>query len=228
MNYKIEGGNLPVLLCQLEAGEQMMCEGGSMSWMDDEIEMKTQGGGIGKMFGKMLTGEKLFQNIYVANRPGEIAFASSFPGSIRAIEVTPDKPVVAQKSAFLASYGDIEISVFFQKKLKAGIFGGEGFLMQKFSGNGIVFIEIDGSAVEYDIPAGDCKIVDTGYLAAMDASCSIDTRTVKGAKNVLFGGEGLFNTVVNGPGHIIVQTMPIQKTAMAIDPYITKTTTSSN
>lgn len=228
MNYKIEGGNLPVLLVQLEAGEEMKCEGGSMSWMDDEIEMKTQGGGIGKMFGKMFTGESMFSNVYHANKAGEIAFASSFPGSIRAIEVTPDKPVIAQKSAYLASYGDIDISVFFQKKLKSGLFGGEGFLMQKFSGNGIVFIEIDGSAVEYDIPAGDCKIIDTGYLAAMDASCSIDTRTVKGVKNVLFGGEGLFNTVVKGPGHIIVQTMPIQKTAMAIDPFITKTTTTTS
>ncbi len=228
MNYKIEGGNLPVLLCRLEAGEEMVCEGGSMSWMDDEIEMKTEGGGVGKVFGRMFTGESMFQNRYVANRPGEIAFASSFPGSIRAIEVTPDKPVIAQKSAFLASFGSIDISVFFQKKMKSGFFGGEGFLMQKFSGTGIVFIEIDGSAVEYDIPAGDCKIVDTGYLAAMDGTCSIDTRTVKGVKNVLFGGEGLFNTVVKGPGHVILQTMPIVKTAMAISPFIPKTSVSSN
>ncbi len=227
MNYRIEGGNLPVLLCQLEAGESIMCEGGSMSWMDDEIEMQTKGGGVGKMFGRMFTGESLFQNIYHANKAGEIAFASSFPGSIRAIEVTPDRPVIAQKSAFLASFGNIDVSVFFQKKLKSGIFGGEGFLMQKFSGTGIVFIEIDGSSVEYDIPAGDCKVIDTGYLAAMDASCSIDTRTVKGVKNVLFGGEGLFNTVVKGPGHVILQTMPIVKTAMAIDPYITKVSAGS-
>ena len=222
MNYKIEGGNLPVLLCQLDAGEEMMCESGSMSWMDDEIEMQTKGGGVGKIFGRMFTGERMFQNRYVAKRAGEIAFAASFPGSIRAIEVTPDKPVIAQKSAFLASYGNVEISVFFQKKLKSGVFGGEGFLMQKFSGNGIVFVEIDGSAVEYDIPAGDCKIVDTGYLAAMDATCSMDTRTLKGVKNVRFGGEGLFNTVVTCPGHVILQTMPIQKTAAAIDPFITK------
>ena len=227
MNYRIEGGNLPVLLCQLEAGESIMCEGGSMSWMDDEIEMQTKGGGVGKMFGRMFTGESLFQNIYHANKAGEIAFASSFPGSIRAIEVTPDRPVIAQKSAFLASFGNIDVSVFFQKKLKSGLFGGEGFLMQKFSGTGIVFIEIDGSSVEYDIPAGDCKVIDTGYLAAMDASCSIDTRTVKGVKNVLFGGEGLFNTVVKGPGHVILQTMPIVKTAMAIDPYITKVSAGS-
>jgi len=178
------------------------------------------------MFGKMFSGEKMFSNIYVAKKPGEIAFASSFPGSIRAVQITPDKPVIAQKSAFLASFGDVEMSIFFQKKLKAGAFGGEGFIMQKFTGNGIVFLEIDGAAIEYDIPAGDCKIIDTGYLAAMDGTCTMDTRTVKGVKNVLFGGEGLFNTVVNGPGHIILQSMPIQKTAGAIDPFITKTTSN--
>ena len=154
MKYEIKGDNLPVVLCHLEAGEEMTCEGGSMSWMDDEIEMKTQAGGIGKALGRMFTGEKMFQNKYIAKSAGEIAFASSFPGSIRAVEVTPDKPVVAQKGAFLASYGDIEVSVFFQKKIGAGFFGGEGFLMQKYSGNGIVFLEIDGSAIEYDIPAG--------------------------------------------------------------------------
>ncbi len=220
MNYEIKGDNLPVVICRLEAGEEMMCEGGSMSWMDDEIEMKTEGGGVGKVFGRLFTGEKLFRNRYVANRPGEIAFAASFPGSIRAVEVTPDKPVIAQKGAFLASCGNIEVSVFFQKKLKAGFFGGEGFLMQKYSGSGIVFLEIDGHAVEYDIAAGDRKIVDTGYLAAMDGTCTIETVTVKGAKNIFLGGEGLFHTVVNGPGHIILQTMPIQKTAMTLYDYM--------
>ncbi len=216
MNYEIKGGNLPVLLCRLNAGEEMMCEGGSMSWMDDEIEMQTEGGGVGKVLGRLFTGEKLFRNRYIARRPGEIAFASSFPGSIRAVEVTPDKPVIAQKGAFLASCGNIEVSVFFQKRLKSAFFGGEGFLMQKYSGSGLVFLETDGSAVEYDIPAGDRKIVDTGYLAAMDGTCTIDTVAVKGAKNIFFGGEGVFNTVINGPGHIILQTMPIQKTAMTL------------
>ena len=220
MNYEIIGGNLPVLRCYLNAGEQMMCESGSMSWMDDEIEMQTEGGGVGKMLGRMFTGEKMFQNRYIARRPGEIAFASSFPGSIRAVEVTPDKPVIAQKGAFLASYGNIEVSVFFQKRMRAGFFGGEGFLMQMYSGTGLVFLEIDGSAVEYDIPAGDRKIVDTGYLAAMDGTCTIDTVAVKGAKNIFFGGEGLFNTVINGPGHIILQSMPIQKTAMMLYGYM--------
>ena len=134
--------------------------------------------------------------------------------------MTPDKPVIAQKGAFLASYGNIEISVFFQKKLGAGFFGGEGFLMQQFSGNGLVFLEIDGHAVEYDIAAGDRKIIDTGYLAAMDGTCSIDIVRIKGMKNVLLGGEGFFNTVVNGPGHIILQTMPVQNTANMLYAYM--------
>ena len=163
---------------------------------------------------------KSYSPKYYAKKAGEIAFAASFPGSIRAVEVTPNKPVVAQKGAFLASYGNIEVSVFFQKKLGSGFFGGEGFLMQKYSGNGIVFLEIDGSAVEYDIPAGDKKIVDTGYLAAMDASCTMEIVMVKGVKNILLGGEGLFNTVVNGPGHIILQTMPVQNTASLLYKYM--------
>ncbi len=215
MQYEILGGNLPVVVCRLNAGDEMMCEGGSMSWMDDGITMKTEGGGIGKMFGRMFTGEKMFQNRYVAQRPGEIAFASSFPGSIRAVEVTPNKPIIAQKGAFLASYGNVEVSVHFQKG-RGGFFGGEGFLMQRFSGQGLVFLEIDGAIVEYDLLPGQKKIIDTGYLAAMDATCSLTAETVKGVKNVLFGGEGLFNTVVTGPGHIMLQTMPISNTAAAL------------
>ena len=215
MQYEIKGGNLPVVICRLNAGEEMQCEGGSMSWMDDEIEMKTEGGGIGKVFGRMFTGERLFKNRYIAHAPGEIAFASSFPGSIKAVEVTPDHPIIAQKGAYLASFGNVETSVHFQRG-KGGFFGGEGFLMQKFTGTGLVFLEIDGAVIEYDIPAGDRKIVNTGYLAAMDASCSLDVQTVKGVKNVLFGGEGLFNTVISGPGHVILQTMPISNTASVL------------
>ncbi|MBQ6092078.1 MAG: TIGR00266 family protein [Clostridia bacterium] len=209
MRYEIKGGNLPVVLCQLEAGEEMMCEGGSMAWMDDEIEMHTEGGGLGKMFGRMFTGEKMFRNRYVARKAGEIAFASSFPGSIKAIQITPDRPIIAQKGAFLASCGNVDVSVFFQRKLGGGLFGGEGFIMQKLSGSGVAFVEIDGSAVEYDLAPGQSMIVDTGNLTLADDTVSIDVQTVKGAKNVLFGGEGLFNTVVTGPGRITLQTMPL-------------------
>ena len=220
MRYEIKGGNLPVLICHLEAGESMICESGAMSWMDDEIEMETKGDGIGKMFGRLVTSEKLFQNRYVARRAGEIAFASSFPGSILPVRITPDKPIIVQKSAFLASTGNIELSVHLQKKLSKGLFGGEGFVLQRISGDGMAFLEIDGSSIEYDLPAGERKILSTGYLAMMDATCSVDVQTVKGVKNVLFGGEGLFNTVVSGPGHVVLQTMPIVKTAASLSAYL--------
>jgi uncharacterized protein (TIGR00266 family) len=220
MNYEITGGNLPVVLIRLDAGEVVTCESGSMSWMDQGIEMQTEGGGVGKMFGRMFTGESLMLNKYVARQAGEIAFASSFPGSIRAIEVTPDKPVVAQKGAFLASVGNVEMSVHFQKKLGGALFGGEGIIMQKFSGSGLVFFEIDGSAIEYDLQPGEQKIVDTGYTAVMDASVGYDVVMIKGVKNVLFGGEGLFNTTLTGPGHVVLQSMPIAGTAMKLYAYM--------
>lgn len=217
MNYKIQGEPMPVVICELNAGESMITEKGSMVWMSPNMEMQTSAGGIGKAFGRMFSGESMFQNIYTAKGgPGMIAFASSFPGAIRAVEITPDKPIVVQKSAFLAAEPGVELSVFFQKKMGAGFFGGEGFIMQKLSGRGMAFLEIDGHGVEYDLRPGEQMIVDTGNLAIMDAACSIDIQSVKGVKNVLFGGEGLFNTVVTGPGRIVLQTMPISAFAGAI------------
>lgn len=216
MRYSIDGANLPVLKVQLEPGEIIECEAGAMSWMDDEIEMQTQSGGFGKMLGRMFTSESMFTNTYRANRLGEIAFASKFPGSIRAVEITPGNGLIVQKGSFLASFGDISNEIFIQKKIGKGLFGGEGFLMRKFTGTGLIFLEIDGSAHEYEVPAGDCKIVDTGYVAAMSESCNMEIRTINGVKNVLFGGEGLFNTVVFGPGKVILQSMPINATAMML------------
>lgn len=217
MQYNITGEPMPVVICDLSAGESMITEKGSMVWMSPNMEMQTSAGGIGKAFGRMFSGEAMFQNIYTAQGgPGMIAFASSFPGAIRAVEITPDRPVIAQKSAFLAAEEGVELSVFFQKKLGAGFFGGEGFIMQKLSGHGMAFLEIDGSSVEYDLGPGQQMIVDTGNLAMIDATCSIDIKSIKGVKNALFGGEGLFNTVVTGPGHIVLQTMPISGFAGAI------------
>ena len=208
---------MPVVICDLSAGESMITEKGSMVWMSPNMEMQTTAGGIGKAFGRMFSGESMFQNIYTAkDGPGMIAFASSFPGAIRAVEITPERPVIAQKSAFLAAEEGVELSVFFQKKMGSGFFGGEGFIMQKLSGRGMAFLEIDGSAVEYDLGPGQQMIVDTGNLAMIDDTCSIDIKSVKGVKNALFGGEGLFNTVVTGPGHIVLQTMPISGFAGAI------------
>jgi len=221
MQYTILGNDLPVVTCNLAPGESMITERGSMSWMSPNMKMETAAGGLGKAFGRMFSGEAIFQNIYTAQGgPGMIAFASSFPGSIRAVQVTPGRDVIAQKAAFLASERSVELSVHFQKKLGAGFFGGEGFIMQRLSGSGIAFLEIDGAAIEYDLAPGQQMIVDTGYLAMMDATCSMDIQTVPGLKNKFFGGEGFFNTVITGPGRIVLQTMPISGVAAAIRPFI--------
>ena len=222
MQYEIRGDNMPVVICHLEAGESMITEGGSMVWMSPNMDMQTSGGGsVGKALGRLFSGEKIFQNIYTAQGgQGLIAFASSFPGNIVAVEITPDRPVIAQKTAFLAATSGVELSVFFQKKFGSGFFGGEGFIMQKLSGRGLAFLEFDGSTVDYELAPGQKLVVDTGNLAAMDATCSLDIIAIRGAKNVLFGGEGLFNTVVTGPGKVTLQTMPLSGFANALAPYL--------
>ena len=210
MKYQIKGEPMPVVICELDRGETVTCEAGAMSWMTPTMEMQTSGGGLGKMFGRMMSGENMFQNHYIAKGgDGMIAFASKFPGAIKAVQITPSSPIICQKRAFLACSEGVELSVFFQKKVGSGLFGGEGFVMQKLTGNGIAFLEIDGSTVEYELERGQQLVIDTGYLAMMDASVNLEIQQVKGVKNVLFGGEGLFNTVVTGPGRVVLQTMPI-------------------
>ena len=217
MRYEIKGEPTPVVICQLSPGESMITERGSMVWMSPNMEMETSAGGLGKAFGRLFSGESIFQNIYTArDGQGLIAFASSFPGAIRAVEITPDHPVIVQKSAFLAAEQGVELSVFFQKKLGAGFFGGEGFIMQRLSGCGTAFLEFDGHVIEYDLQPGQQIVVDTGYLAAMENTCGIEIQSVPGIKNMVFGGEGLFNTVITGPGRIWLQTMPMSNVAAEI------------
>ena len=212
MKYEITGSSLPVVVVTLDKGETIHSERGAMSWMSDGLEMKTNaGGGIGKAFSRMFSGESIFQNTYTASKDGDfIAFASSFPGEILAFDVSKGT-IIAQKTAFLAREESVNMSIYFQKKFGSGFFGGEGFIMQKFEGKGMVFLEIDGSIKEYDLAPGESIILDTGYLAAMTETVKMDIVTVKGVSNVLFGGEGLFNTKVTGPGHVWVQTMPKYK-----------------
>lgn len=212
---------MPVVICDLEPGETMITEKGAMSWMTPNMKMETTGGGVGKMVGRMFSGEAMFQNRYTAEGgPGQIAYASSFPGSILAFEIGAGKEIIAQKSAFLASEAGVTLSVAFQKKLGGGFFGGEGFIMQRLSGNGIAFVEIDGYVKEYELADGETMVIDTGYLAAMDITCKMDIASVKGLKNKFLGGEGFFNTVVTGPGKIYLQSMPINQMAGAISPFI--------
>jgi len=220
MKYEIKGGAFPIVVCHLSNGEQMITEKGSMVWMTPNMQMQTKGGGVGKMFSKALSGESMFQNIYTANGDGMITFGSSFPGKVVPVEIAPGREFIVQKSAFLASEAGIELSIHFNKKIGAGFFGGEGFIMQKLSGSGTAFIEIDGELVEYELQAGQKLVVDTGNVAGFESTVAIDIQKVPGVKNMLFGGEGFFNTVLTGPGKIWLQTMPIVNVAGAIQPYI--------
>ena len=207
MKYEVQGNELPVVICYLESGESMITERGSMSWMSPNMKMETtSNGGIGKALGRMFAGEAIFQNRYTAmGGNGMIAFASSFPGQIRPWEIRPGNEVIVQKTGFLAAEESVELSVFFQKKLGAGFFGGEGFIMQRLSGYGTAFLE-----------SGQQIVVDTGYLAAMDVTCSMEIKSVPGLKNMVFGGEGIFNTVITGPGRVWLQTMPLSGVAEQI------------
>ncbi len=221
MRYNIEGDSLPIVEVNLDPNETIVTQGGGMIWMSPNLKMETSSGGLGKAFSKMFSGESIFQNRYTAmGGPGFITLASSFPGSILKFDISPNAPMVVQKSGFLASSAGVELSIFFNKKFGAGLFGGEGFIMQKLSGQGIAFVEIDGYCKQYTLGSGQQLIVDTGNLAAMDATCSMSIQKVPGVKNMLLGGEGLFNTVVTGPGRVFLQSHPISTVAAAIRPFI--------
>ncbi|HBN38499.1 MAG TPA: TIGR00266 family protein [Ruminococcaceae bacterium] len=227
MQYEIKGSPFPAAICYLEAGEQLITEGGGMSWMSPNIKMETTtNGGLGKAIGRAFSNEKMFQNRYTSvGSNGMISLTSSFPGEIKTIEINQGDEIICQKSSYLASTPGVNMSVFFRKKLSTGLFGGEGFIMQKFSGSGLLFIEIDGTPIEYDLQAGEQIVIDTGHLVMMSSSCKMDVKTISGMKNILFGGEGIFNTVVEGPGKIILQTMPVTRLAGTLSRYIA---TSSN
>jgi len=215
MDAKILGDSLPVVTCKLAKGESVITEAGGMSWMEDGIKMTTStNGGIMKGLGRALAGESLFMNIYTAERDGaEISFSSSFPGKILEFDLSEGETIIAQKKAFLCAESSVDISMHFRKKLGAGFFGGEGFIMQKITGPGKVYLEIDGELVKKELQAGEKLKVDNGYVAAMTQGVDLDIETVPGLKNIVFGGEGLFLTTVKGPGTVYLQSMPISKLA---------------
>ena len=211
MRYEIKGGAFPVVVCELADGEQMITEKGSMVWMSPNMQMDTRGGGLG---------ESIFQNIYTARGAGMIAFGSSFPGQIKAVTIAPGQDMILQKTAFLAAEPGVELSIHFNKKLGTGLFGGEGFIMQRLSGSGVAFAEIDGELVEYELREGQQIVADTGNVAGFTAGVKMEIQQVPGMKNKLLGGEGLFNTLLTGPGRVWLQTMPISSVAASIRPYI--------
>ncbi len=217
MRYSIEGGTLPALVIYMQAGDEVISEAGGRTWSKGPIRSEaTSNGGIGKVVGRMFSGESLFMSRYTAQGDAEIAFTSSFPGKIIARELKAGESVICQKSAFLCGIGDLDISIHFRKKLGAGLFGGEGFIMQKITGPGTVFVELDGYTPEYNLAPGETLVCDTGVVAMMDETCSMDVQMVKGAKNMLFGNEGLFDTVITGPGRVHLQTMTLAKLASLI------------
>lgn len=224
MEYEIKGGAFPIVICKLKKGERMKDESGAMAFMSSGIKMDTNtGGGILKGLGRALAGDSFFVNTFEAKSDNEeIGFASYYPGKIIPIRLDGTKPIIGQKSSFLAAEDSVEIDMYFRKKIGAGMFGGEGFILQKFSGNGMVFLEIDGEVIERYLQPGETLFVDQGHVAAMDESVNFDIERIKGAKNMIFGGEGLFLATLRGPGRVWVQTMPISKLAGAILPYISK------
>jgi uncharacterized protein (TIGR00266 family) len=220
MRFSIEG-EYPVLRCILSRGEEIVTSAGNMSWMDEGFDIETTtGGGLMKGLARAFTGEGIFRNVYKASKDNlEIAFASSLPGKIMSFEINGET-FITQKSAFLASEASVKMDTVFTKKFSSGLLGGEGFILQKFSGKGLLFLEADGSTVEYNLDAGQSMLIDQGHVFMFEESVRYDIETVKGIKNVMFGGEGLFLVKLTGPGKVILQTMPVANLASKIIPYV--------
>ena len=221
MEYKIIGGAFPMVVCTLRKGETMQDETGAMSYMTEGIKMETStGGGLLKGLGRALSGDTIFLNYFTAEEDNaEVAFSSCYPGKIIPIELNGNS-IIGQKNAFLTATKDVKLEMHFRKKLGAGIFGGEGFILQRFSGNGTLFLEIDGDVIEKTLAPGERLLVDQGHVAAMDETVDFDIQRVKGVKNLLFGGEGLFFATVTGPGRVWVLSMSPQEMAMALARFL--------
>lgn len=210
MDYRILGETLPVVEVRLNAGEAMYTQSGGMAWMSEGLTLDSNiKGGLMKGIGRMFTGESLFMATYTAVRPDcIIAFASTVPGRILPVDMSRTS-LICQKGAFLCAQPTVEVSTVFTKKLSAGFFGGEGFILQQLKGSGMAFLEVDGDVVEKTLAPGEVMKVDTGNVFAFEPTVSYEIETIRGVKNMLFGGEGLFLTRLTGPGKIYMQTMNI-------------------
>jgi uncharacterized protein (TIGR00266 family) len=229
LKYQLIGTTLPAVTVELQPGQTVYSESGGMAWMSANVKMDTKAaGGLGKMIGRMFTGESLFLVDYTcAGGTGVVAFASEFPGKIVPIDLAAGQEIIAQKDAFMCAEKSVDVAVHFRKKLGTGFFGGEGFIMQKFTGPGLVFAELDGEIVEYTLEAGQTMMVDTGYVAMHEPTVDFDIEMVRGIKNIFFGGEGLFLARLRGPGRIWLQTMPMYNLARKVARYIQPSGSSS-
>ena len=220
MKYKIFGGQMPAVTVRLEAGESVYTQSGGMSWMTEGITMDTNlKGGLGKSLGRLFSGESLFMATYTAQREADITLAASLPGEIRPLQIGPGQEYIAQKGAFLCATPGVTLSAVVNG-LKSGLFGGEGFVLQRLSGQGLAFLELDGAIQELDLQAGEKIIVDTGNVAFFEAQVGYSAQMVKGFKNILFGGEGLFLTTLTGPGKVWLQTLTASELARRIIPFL--------
>ncbi|MBI1297697.1 TIGR00266 family protein [bacterium] len=222
LNYRIEGTLLPVLTITLSPGERIYSSSGGMSWMTQQIEMDTNtGGGIGKMFKRALSGESLFiVDYYTNNGTGEVAFTSEFPGKILELDLPEGQSMIVQKDSFLCADKSVDLDMHFRKRLGAGLFGGEGFILQRVTGPGQAFVNFDGEIVEKQLAPGELLRVDTGHVAMFDPTVDFDVEIVRGFKNILLGGEGLFLATLRGPGRVYLQTMPMDRLAQKIAQYM--------
>jgi len=223
MKYRIIGETMPAVEVMFDMpGEEMYTQSGGMAWMTEGIEMATNTrGGLMKGIGRMFSGESLFMATYKAQREGAvIAFASTVAGRILPVDVTATGGMICQKGAFLCAENSVDLSITFSKKFSAGLFGGEGFILQQLSGHGMAFLEIDGDMVEKNLAPGEVLKVDTGNVVAFERSVSYEVETVKGLGNIFFGGEGLFLTRLVGPGRVVLQTQNIAEFAGRIARFI--------
>jgi uncharacterized protein (TIGR00266 family) len=222
MEHKITGSVMPVLEMTLQSGERVFAQPGAMKWMDGNIGMETSTGGLLSGLKRSLAGEGLFLVwFWPQSGEGKIAFGHSYPGHIIPVEVS-NTAVICQKRAFLCAQEGVTLDLAFQRRLGTGFFGGEGFVMQKLGGRGMAFLEIDGECLTKELAAGEIIKVDTGCVAAFEQSVQMDIHTVKGFKNILFGGGGLFLTTLEGPGRVWLQTMPLQNLARDLIPFLPK------
>lgn len=222
MEYRIDGEDMPSLEIKLKQSESVYTESGGMAWMRGDINMQTEGtGGIGAMFGRALAGESMFLTTYTCKGTNAtITFTPESPGTILPIELKSGESIIAQKDAFMVAEEGVQLEMHFRKKMGAGLFGGEGFILQKLTGPGLVFVEIAGEVREYTLRDGETMKVDSGHIAMYEPTINYDIERVKGVKNILFGGEGLFLGTLTGPGKIWLQTMPLSNLAGAIRRFI--------
>lgn len=222
IQYRIEGSLLPVLTVALNPGERIYSSSGGMSWMTQQVEMDTNtGGGLGKMFKRALSGESLFiVDYYVNQGQGEVAFSAEFPGKIVDLDLSDGQSMIVQKDSFMCAEKSVDLDMHFRKRFGAGLFGGEGFILQRLTGPGKAFVNFDGEIVEKQLQAGEVLRVDTGHVAMFEPTVDFDVEIMRGFKNILLGGEGLFLATLRGPGRVFLQTMPMDKLAQKIAQFM--------